>query len=54
MVQCEFCLNYNGIKCLEPKGIKFNQTIEDTFEHMNCPAYLEKGLAGLTGLGLSK
>jgi len=45
-------LNYNGIKCLDPNGIKFNQTIEDTFEEINCSAYLEKGIAGLTGLAL--
>ena len=51
MVKCEFCLNFNGIRCIEPKGIKYGKEIKDPFEEINCSYYLEKGIAGLMGLG---
>lgn len=51
MVQCEFCLNYNGIECLEVRGAKFGEIIEDSLEHIECGYYLEKGVAGLMGMG---
>jgi len=50
MVRCEFCLNYNGISCIEPRGVKYKQPITDSFEEVDCPAYLEKGVAGLAGM----
>jgi len=52
MVRCEFCLNYNGISCIEPRGVKYKQPIRDSFEEIDCPAYLEKGVAGLAGRGM--
>jgi len=51
MAQCEFCLNYNGIKCLDPNGVKYGEPIINPFEEIDRPAYLEKVLAGLFGLG---
>ena len=51
MVQCEFCLNFDGIRCIEPKGIKYGEKIENPMEEIDCPYYLEKGIAGLMGLG---
>ncbi|MCD6147626.1 MAG: hypothetical protein J7J34_06485 [Thermoplasmata archaeon] len=50
MVKCEFCLNYNGISCIEPLGVKYKQPITEPFEEIDCPAYLEKGVAGLAGM----
>lgn len=52
MVKCEFCLNFNGTRCIEPRGVKYGKEIKDPFEEINCPYYLEKGIAGLMGLGL--
>ncbi|MCD6414120.1 MAG: hypothetical protein J7L23_00635 [Candidatus Diapherotrites archaeon] len=52
MVQYEFCLNFNGIRRIEPKGVKYGRPIEDSFEEINCPYYLEKGVAGLMGMNL--
>lgn len=46
MVQCEFCLNYNGTTCTNPNGIKYGEAIEDSYEQISCPAYLEMGAAG--------
>jgi len=46
MVQCEFCLNYNGDTCTEPGGVKYGEVIEDPYADIDCPAYLEKGAAG--------
>jgi len=54
MVKCEFCLNFNGISCIEPKGVKYKQPIEDSFKEIDCPYYLEKGVAGLMGMDLFK
>ena len=54
MVQCEFCLNFDGIRCREPRGVKYGAPIEDSFEDIDCPYYLEKGVAGLMGLGFFK
>jgi len=51
MVQCEFCLNFDGTRCIEPKGVKYGKPVEDSFEEINCPYYLEKGVAGLMGIG---
>jgi len=50
MVKCEFCLNYNGINCVEPQGVRYNESIENSFEEIDCPVYLEKGFAGLIGM----
>jgi len=51
MVKCETCLNFNGIHCLEPNGLKYGEPIMDSLEEIDCPAYLEKALGGLFGLG---
>ena len=51
MVQCEFCLNYNGITCIEPKSERYGKKF-DPWEEIDCPYYLEKGIAGLLGFGL--
>ena len=50
MVKCETCLNFNGIRCLEIKGVKYGESIINPLEETDCPAYLEKALAGLFGL----
>ncbi|RLF45457.1 MAG: hypothetical protein DRN29_06685 [Thermoplasmata archaeon] len=47
MVKCEFCLNFDGIKCTHPNGTKYKQEIKDSFEEINCPYYFEKGFAGV-------
>jgi len=46
MVKCEFCLNFDGIKCNHPKGVKYGKEIKDSFEEIDCPYYFEKGFAG--------
>ena len=46
MVKCEFCLNFDGIKCRNPDGVKYGMPIEDSFEEIDYPAYFEKGFAG--------
>lgn len=46
MVQCEFCLNYDGAKCIDPKGTKYGKEIKDSYKEIDCPCYLEKGFAG--------
>ena len=46
MVKCEFCLNFDGIRCRNPDGVKYGMPIEDSFEEIDCPAYFEKGFAG--------
>jgi len=46
MVQCEFCLHYNGIGCTEPTGVKYDKVISDSYADINCPAYIDKGFAG--------
>ena len=46
MVQCEFCLNYNGNTCNDPNGVKYGEIIEDSYEDIDCPSYFEKGFAG--------
>jgi len=51
MVQCEFCLNFDGIKCIEPKSARYGERIKNSFEEINCPYYLEKGFAGMMGMG---
>ena len=51
MVKCDTCLNFNGIYCLEPKGVRYGDVIADSLEEIECPCYLEKALAGLFGLG---
>lgn len=51
MVKCDTCLNFNGIHCLEPNGVKYRDIVIDPLEEINCSAYLEKALAGLFGLG---
>ena len=48
MVQCEFCLNFDGVKCIDPKGTKYGKEIKDSYEEIDCPYYLEKGFAGAT------
>jgi len=47
VVKCEFCLNFNGISCIEPKGVRYKHPVEDSFKEIDCPYYLEKGVAGL-------
>ncbi len=49
MVQCEFCLNYNGITCIEPRSERYRKEFH-ALEEINCPYYLEKGIAGLLGM----
>jgi hypothetical protein len=46
MVQCEFCLNYDGIQCSHPDGILYRKQIDDSYREINCPAYVDKGFAG--------
>jgi len=46
MVQCEFCLNFNGTHCTEPKGVKYGEKIENPYEEINCPDYFEDAFAG--------
>ena len=46
MVQCEFCLHYNGTVCTNSAGTKYGEVLEDSYEHINCPAYIDKGFAG--------
>lgn len=41
-------LNYDGDKCTNLKGVKYGKSIEDSYEGINCPYYLEKGFAGVT------
>ena len=53
MVKCEFCLNYNGITCIEPRSDRYGKEF-DPWEEIDCPYYLEKGVAGLFGIGLDK
>ncbi len=50
MVKCEFCLNYNGITCIEPRSERYGKKF-DPWEEIDCPYYLEKGIAGLFGIG---
>lgn len=50
MVQCEFCLNFDGASCIEPGGVNYGELIEDSWKEIHCPCYLEKGVAGLMGL----
>ncbi|MBC7080807.1 MAG: hypothetical protein H5T44_00920 [Thermoplasmatales archaeon] len=42
MVKCEFCLNFDGIRCIEARGVKYNKKI-DPLEEISCPYYFEKG-----------
>ncbi|MEA2054276.1 MAG: hypothetical protein U9O96_04055 [Candidatus Thermoplasmatota archaeon] len=49
--QCEFWLNYNGVSCIEPAGVKYKQPIGNSLEEIDRTAYLEKGVAGSTGMG---
>lgn len=46
MAQCEFCLNHYSIQCIGSNGVKYGKPIEDFFEGINCPCYLENGFAG--------
>lgn len=46
MVQCEFCLYFDGIKCRNPDGVKFRQEIKNSFEEIDCAVYFEKGFVG--------
>ncbi|MGC9307468.1 MAG: hypothetical protein ACP5FL_01675 [Thermoplasmatota archaeon] len=46
MVQCEFCLHYNGVGCTNPDGVKYGKIISDSYAEINCPAYIDKGVAG--------
>ncbi|MEM2935528.1 MAG: hypothetical protein QXF32_04105 [Candidatus Thermoplasmatota archaeon] len=43
MVKCEFCLNYDGARCIEQRGVKYNKEIENSLEEISCPYYFEKG-----------
>jgi len=43
MVKCEFCLNFDGEKCIEPRGEIYNKEIKDPFAEISCPYYFEKG-----------
>jgi len=52
MVKCEFCLNFNGITCMEPHSEKYGKEIKNSMEEIDCPYYLEKGVAGLAGMGM--
>lgn len=52
MVKCEFCLNFDGIRCREPRGVKYGKKIENSLEEIDCSYYLEKGVAGLFGIGM--
>ncbi len=47
MVQCEFCLNYNGDTCTDLNGIKYGEEIEGPMVEVDCPAYIDKGAAGV-------
>lgn len=51
MVKCETCLNFDGIHCLEPNGLKHGDPIIDSLEEINCRCYLDKTIGGLLGLG---
>ena len=53
MVQCEFCLNFVGIRCIERKGVKYGAPVDDPSEEIDCPGYLEKGIAGLAGMAMA-
>ena len=52
MVQCEFCLNFNGVTCIEPNSKNYGKKIENPFKEIECPYYLEKGVAGIVGMGM--
>lgn len=54
MVQCEFCLNFNGVTCIEPKSERYGKKIENSLEEIDCPYYLEKGVAGWMGMHMDK
>lgn len=51
MVKCETCLNFTGINCLEPNGVRYGNTIVNSLEEIECPCYLDKAIGGLFGLG---
>jgi len=53
MVQCEFCLNFDGVRCIERRGMNYGKPIEDSYVEIDCPYYLEKGVAGLTGMAMA-
>ncbi|MCD6573394.1 MAG: hypothetical protein J7K95_04815 [Thermoplasmata archaeon] len=53
MVQCEFCLNFNGKTCIEPKSERYGKEF-DPWEEIDCPYYLEKGIAGWVGMHLDE
>jgi hypothetical protein len=53
MVQCAFCLNYDGFSCIEPAGVCYGRAIEDETADIVCPAYLERGVAGLAGMAMA-
>lgn len=46
MVQCTFCLYFDGVACTEPSGALYGEEIDDPYMEVNCPAYLDKGVAG--------
>lgn len=45
MVQCKFCLNFNGEMCIKPRRKRHKKKF-DSWEEMDCPYYLEKEFAG--------
>jgi len=45
MPQCAFCLNFNGTKCTNPKGVMYGKKIDDPYEEINCPEYFEDAFA---------
>jgi len=51
MVKCETCLNFDGIHCLEPYGVKYGEPIRNPLEEIDCLAYLDKTIGGVMGLG---
>ena len=45
MPQCAFCLNFNGTKCTNPKGVMYGKKIEHPYKKINCPEYFEDAFA---------
>ena len=45
MVKCAFCLNFNGTKCTNPKGVMYGKKIDDPYKEINCPEYFEDAFA---------
>ena len=52
MVKCAFCVCYINGQCIEPRGVMYNKDIEDPYEEIDCPYYLDIAGAGILGMGL--